>query len=493
MDFRRFFRTFLWRLSFAYFWTSFVTFFAFSVFFRIYWTNFTDKTEQIVHWEVAEEYVRELSPFLSPTINSEELEKRIYQYALLVPDQEVYILNREGVVLFPRSTNEFDTHLELSVKPIEEFLSQRTLPSNPIYNISPGYTPFDRMIFSAARISLGSGEGYLLVVLDSRKRGATRNMVGDLTAFSAVVVFSIIGLILALLLGIAVFFLLTRRFGQMTAILREYREGDFSKRLEIVKRDELGEHAETINQMADQIVSSMEAIKARDVARRELISGVAHDLRTPVAVLQIALETLMAESKTISPEQLEGRIKQVLRSCESLDTLVQELFELSKLGAEDFVPNMVLVPVQDLVEGLHEQFSPAADSEGLTFTVSQTDSDWQILVDAHLIERALVNLLRNAFKFTRQGGTVSLEVTKVSSNLRIAIKDTGIGIPKSQLSQVFDRFFQAENAVRVKHQGTGLGLAIVKRIIELHNSKIQVASEEGVGTEFSFELPLSKF
>ena len=482
-------QTFFWKLSVTFFWVSVMLFLAFFLFFQRFWKHFTDKTDQILNWEIAEEYVRSFAPVLSPAADGDAVEQLIYEASLKTPSHEIYVLDGSGSPLFPTNSSPEHRLVKVPIAPIEEFVRQKAIPSNPLYCINPSNPP-DGVIFSAAQVRVNEQLGYLLVVLRSHKFGSTHNMVGDLTAFSAVAFFSAVGLLLSLLLGVSMFYLITRRFSQMTSILREFRSGDFGRRLKVVSQDELGEHADTINQMADQIVASLDAIHARDASRRELVAGVAHDLRTPVAVMQIALESLAQEAPELTGEALQSRLRQILRNCESLDMLVTDLFELSKLGAEDFRPQLATVSVEDFVLGMHEQFAAAAEADGLRLTVSEADPSWTIAADPHLLERTVANLLKNALKFTEPGGEIHLAATRQQNGVRLSVRDSGIGIPQNAIANVFDRFYQAENLGKLQHQGTGLGLAIVKKIVELHHSNIQVDSAVGKGTEFSFVLPL---
>lgn len=239
--------------------------------------------------------------------------------------------------------------------------------------------------------------------------------------------------------------------------------------------------------MSDRIIKQVKLLKHNDNSRRELIANVSHDLRTPLASLQGYLETLLLKNETLSEPEISEYIKTAYENSQRLQKLISELFELASLENNDTSLHFESFSMSELAQDVSQKFKLKAKNKGITLEAKIPEIPAFVSADIGLIQRVLENLLDNAIKYTPEGGEVEIKLSVANSNIETVIRDTGQGISEQEAQHIFERFYRIE-----KHRdqdGSGLGLAIVKRIIQLHNSSIDVSSAENKGAIFSFDLP----
>ena len=228
-----------------------------------------------------------------------------------------------------------------------------------------------------------------------------------------------------------------------------------------------------------------EALAEIDRAKTTFFSNVSHEFRTPLTLLLGPLETLLAEH-TLGAETRQ-RLGQMQRNALRLLRLVNALLDFSRMEAgrhsARFVPTDLARYTADLASAFHSAFEKA----GLSFEVDCPPLAEPIYVDRDMWEKIVMNLLSNALKFTFEGG-VGVHLAPAPGGARLTVKDSGTGMPRSELPRLFQRFHRVEGARSRSHEGTGIGLALVHELVKLHGGQIRVASEVGMGTEFSIEL-----
>jgi len=244
--------------------------------------------------------------------------------------------------------------------------------------------------------------------------------------------------------------------------------------------------------MADEIMSTMVQLSERDRARRELIADVSHDLLKPVALIQAYLETIQMKQDELSADELSDYMETMRRNTHSLDRLVSEFLELSKLDAAGAQIAWEPFSVSDLVHDIYLKFLPHAKQKGIELLYTPYPKLSRVMGDLPLIERALSNLLDNALRFTPKGSQVYIGTYPHNQKISVQVQDTGIGIPEAELGNVFEPLFQAHTSESREKEGHGLGLAIVKKIVDAHHSQIYIKSAVGEGTAIAFELELAK-
>lgn len=306
----------------------------------------------------------------------------------------------------------------------------------------------------------------------------------------AILIYTVVGLmIFSLLAALIGGYLLARNITQplraLTRASRQMMNGRFDPPLPVGRNDELGSLARTFR-MAGRIAAEMDTLQARDQQRRELVASVSHDLRSPLASLHGYLETMQHKAEQLPAAERERFLEIAVRQSAKVGKLAQELFELARLECDGVSIQPEIFNIQELIQDVAQKFQIAAATAGVAL---QTDFGAQLLqvnADIAMLERVLTNLVDNALRHTPAGGRVRLLAAgPTAERVLIGVEDTGTGIAPEQLARLFDR----HSPLRGQGQRGGLGLLIVARMLALHGSRIQVVSQPGQGSTFSFELP----
>ena len=248
---------------------------------------------------------------------------------------------------------------------------------------------------------------------------------------------------------------------------------------------------EGLGQALGEVERLKEGLEAENsYLRRDLIANVSHDLRTPLVSMRGYLELLAAKGDTLAPEQRRQYLGIAVRQSEHLATLIDELFELAKLDFKGMTLARECFPFSELAADVVQKFQLAAQHKGVGLVVDAPAQLPFVEADVSLMERVLDNLIGNALQHTPTGGQVSVRLRTQGEHLLAQVADTGNGIASAELPFIFDRFYRGAGGRSGATGGAGLGLAIAKRILELHGTEIAVDSDAGIGTCFSFSLPL---
>lgn len=454
---------------------------------------FLQEMNQKLNRSVAKHLVTTRLLFDEGKVNQKALNEIYYDLMEVNPAIEIYLLDSFGRILSASADKE-DVKLDhVSLEPIIRFLSTR--PRFPIFGDDP-VDPENRKIFSACPIPVsGPEEGYLYIVISSGGMDSPLAMFRGSNIAKLSVYAVVMGLLLVSLFGLFLFNHLTKRLRILTGKMESYRAGEIADYIGIVPKDE--DHGDEIDRlgtaftrMAYQINEQMEKLRASDSLRKELVSNVSHDLRTPLTSLQGYLETLLYKVD-LTPEDRQHYLETALKHSDRLRRLVSDLFELSHLDADEVGIAQEAFSICELAQDVLQKFQLTADKKGVQLL---SDFDGQlpfVLADIGLMERALENLIKNAIQYTPEGGEVTVSIFQDGQDLVLRVKDTGNGIPEEDLPHIFDRYYRSKETSSELPEGTGLGLAITRRVIELHGSKIDVQSAVGEGTRFSFRLPVA--
>ena len=228
-----------------------------------------------------------------------------------------------------------------------------------------------------------------------------------------------------------------------------------------------------------------EALAEIDRAKTAFFSNISHEFRTPLTLLLGPLESLLARRQLDTGTQ--EPLAQMHRNALRLLRLVNALLDFSRVEAGRHSARFVPTNLARYTVDLASIFRSAVEKAGLSFEVTCPPLPVPIYVDRDMWEKIVMNLLSNALKFTFEGGVV-VRLEPVPGGARLTVKDTGIGIPRSELPKVFQRFHRVEGAHSRSHEGTGIGLALVHEFVGLHGGQLHVASDEGKGTEFTIVL-----
>ncbi len=280
----------------------------------------------------------------------------------------------------------------------------------------------------------------------------------------------------AVLLAAAVGWYISRRISApvlaLTTVTTRMAQGELSSRADVESRDEFGQLARSFNEMADQVETTVTAL-------RRFISDAAHELHTPLTALRTNLDLALDENNTTDRAIFLARAQALVKRLEELNN---NLLDLSRLEANGHAARETVVDLTELLRQRGEVYASQAEQAGLVFEAELPPAPVLIRADASQVTRAMDNLVDNACKFTPQGGTVRVALSQQDGQVVFSVADTGIGIPTDDLPQLFNRFHRGRNATAFP--GSGLGLAIVKAIVERQGGQV-TAENTATGVRFS--------
>ncbi len=258
------------------------------------------------------------------------------------------------------------------------------------------------------------------------------------------------------------------------------------KRSYIIRTDALVSSGATIGVIA--ILEDISDKRHLDEVRRDFVSNVSHELKTPIGAMGLLAETLSSENDLEIAKRLSVRIQ---NEAFRLGRIIDDLLDLSRIESDD-IPAPEPVEIEKMVTEVVNRIGSSAEVRHVTIEQSQTDSPCYVIGDRRELMSAVYNLLDNAVKYSESGSKVLVELKSDGQIVDIAVKDQGIGIPSRDLERIFERFYRVDQARSRATGGTGLGLSIVRHVANNHNGNIFVESREGSGSVFTLRLPLAE-
>ena len=293
---------------------------------------------------------------------------------------------------------------------------------------------------------------------------------------------------IAMILGYFLASTVTERINLLKSAAEKLAGGDLQTRVPVNGRDEVAALSTTFNQMAEQLQLADQKQRELESLRRDLIAWVGHDLQTPLASMRAILEAL-SDGVVDEPQMVKRYLLTAQRDVMSLSALIDDLFQMSQLDAGGFPLHRAPASLNDLVSDTLESFSQLAKQQEITLE-GQVESDVDpVLMDTQAIGRVFNNLISNALRHTPPQGRVSVWVRREGPGVDVTVSDTGEGIRGQDIPHIFERFYRGDASRRRGTGGAGLGLAIARGIVQAHGGDIQVQSEPGKGTQFTFHLP----
>ena len=256
------------------------------------------------------------------------------------------------------------------------------------------------------------------------------------------------------------------------------------------KREQLEEVNRQLNESNRELNEANAKLRELSEMKEEFLALTTHDLRSPLTVISGVISFFTSgRLGELSPEQ-KNMVSMMERNAQSLIELVNDLLDASKLESGTMRLDLTSINLRGLIDELRENMEPLAREKGITLEEHLPPDAPPVKADRTKLRRILVNLLSNALKFTGKGGTVWVRATpEEDGRVRISISDTGVGIAPEDVERLFDKYEQARSRATRGEKGTGLGLYITKQLVELHGGEIEVTSEIGKGSTFSFTLP----
>lgn len=245
-----------------------------------------------------------------------------------------------------------------------------------------------------------------------------------------------------------------------------------------------------IRPIIEELRKRKERLEKLNKSKDRILATVAHDIRSPLSGIQGILEILTDQVENLTAED-EELIELCIQSCKKAESLIQELLDISLLESEQFHLDTEVIHLEQYLKGVLTQFNSKAEKKDIELKLKIEPKSLEAKVDKNQFSRVIENILGNAIKFTEEG-EVELISKEEDENVIIEIRDTGIGIPEKLKDYIFDKFSKARRLGTQGEVTTGLGMSIVKSIVEKHNGKIWLESQEGKGTVFFISLPKPK-
>ncbi|MEN6314671.1 MAG: HAMP domain-containing sensor histidine kinase [Clostridiaceae bacterium] len=293
-------------------------------------------------------------------------------------------------------------------------------------------------------------------------------------------VFIIIGLVVtaaSALLSLLLSNTIVNPLQKVTEVAEKMASGDFHVRNKKTYDDEIGKLSETLNYMADEI-------DKREKLKNEFISSISHELRTPLTSIKGWAVTLMEVGQD-DRELFDAGLDIIEKESDRLTTMVEELLDFSRLISNKMTMRNELVKVEEFVDIVARQLSPRAVREGLIFNVEVEGELPEIYIDGNRLKQVVINVLDNAFRFTRAGGSVLFNAVASGGEVVFTVRDTGCGIPAEELPNVKEKFFKGKNS----KLGNGIGLSICDEIIRMMNGSLSIYSVVNKGTKVIIRIP----
>jgi signal transduction histidine kinase len=244
-----------------------------------------------------------------------------------------------------------------------------------------------------------------------------------------------------------------------------------------------------VTQRTKELARANDELKRLNKTKSDFVSAVSHELRTPLTSIKGYASILASEKLGALPPAVKERLKKIDKHSDNLTKLVNGLLDISRIESGKVEMKIEELKLRDLIDEVLDIIAPVAKAKEIEVRLKLSEDVVNIWADKSQISRVFINLLNNAVKFTPQKGNVTIEVHSANGYYQFSVIDTGIGISKQDLPNLFTEFYRADNVINQKERGTGLGLSLVKRIIEAHGGKIWVESKPGEGSNFIFTLP----
>ena len=386
-------------------------------------------------------------------------------------DAALWFVDREGRLLASTQSE----GLPPAPSQIQDFNPAEAGNSQYLTGNYHGYFQEDVITVIAPVIHGYSPAGYLLI----HKSLDYVNEVQGILMRAALITLLVIYL-LSFIILLALEFFVYRPLRKITEAATQYASGNLDYEIPVRTEDEMGYLSASLNYMSSQL---------RDMEdyQKKFVANVSHDFRSPLTSIKGYVEA-MADG-TIPPEMQKKYLDIILFETERLTDLTQDLLTLNEFDSKNLLLNKENFDIHEMIKNVAASFEGTCTQKKISIELLFASKQMEVFADKRKIQQVLYNLLDNAIKFSDPESTVTIETTERGEKVSISVKDYGIGIPRSALGKIWERFYKTDLSRGKDKKGTGLGLAIVKEAIQAHGENISVVSTEGVGTEFIFTLP----
>ena len=460
---------------------------ALSVITRYSTVQYNLEITQRLNGSIAEYLTQEEPLIINGKYNEKALKRIAHQSMVINPTVEVYLLNLNGEILSFNLPKNSVLLKKVPLEPIHQFLKADS--KRPLLNKDPR-SPENNKTFSVAKVTNnGTDEGYVYVILGGKKyeelaKNLNKNYILKL-ALSAIIAV----VLLALLIGVLMLMKLTKPLKILRDKVIVFQKSSSIKGDENYKGDEIQQLNQAFDDMSKRISNQIQQIKKSDKNRRDLITNVSHDLRTPLSSMQGYLDTLLIKHDKLDDQTTKEYLSIAKKHCLRLNSMINDLFEFSKLDSHSIKPLFEVFSVSELMQDVAMEFKPLAQHKNIELTIDVASKNTNVRADIGLMQRVFENLISNSINHTDENGKISIILENLKDGVNVSISDNGHGISENNLPNIFNRLYQADNHSLDSNSSSGLGLSIVKKIMEIHGIHIHVESQLNKGTRFNFIMP----
>jgi signal transduction histidine kinase len=464
-----------------------------------YWSNSLAEqskfqAEQKLHLNLAEHLAHD-NPLLQDGVyNKKALENLFHSLMILGPAFEFYFLDPAGKIITYSADADKIKRESVDLSPLVALIANPD--EAPIFGDDPRNVNKQK-IFSVAPIYRGDNlQGYLYVIIGGEIYDSIFNQVKNDENLQQYSLLLIGTLLLLLLILLALFRYFTAPIKQLGSEMKAIKAAKFDQskvnlsQWQHSKNNEVHMLGVTFTDMVSQINLQFAQLTENDRIRRELLTHLSHDLRTPLATMQGYIETMVMKGDDISSQEQREYLATTQRNAIQLKRLIDQIFELAHLEDGQVTVNLETFAIGELLHDIIAKFSLKASEKNISLSLQPQQCRYIVYSDIAKLERIMTNLLENALRHTSEGGEIAVIVSQLSSKVKIAVTDNGSGISKEDIAYIFDARYRASNAIEDNTKHAGLGLAISQKLSKILHSELLVDSKLGQGSSFSLSLKL---
>lgn len=387
-------------------------------------------------------------------------------------------VTRDEVALFQKIRNEHEQLIQMITEVVELTQGREFRKANELR--LTGTVPLADTLERLTNEMVNRAEADMEAKVDESNRAYR-------TSRWVVIGFAVGSIGLAILLGYAVSSSLMAPVMLMDNQLRQIASGDFSKRVDVPNRDELGTLADNLNRMNTELRSLYQQIEAASRHKSEFLASASHELRTPLNAI-IGFSGILKKRMfgDLNEKQAEY-VEDIYTSGNHLLSLINDLLDLAKVESGRIELDLKQFDLPSALENSITLVRERANRHGILIDLAIDERLNSFMGDERKLKQIMLNLLSNAVKFTADGGRIGVKAGPADSGVQISVSDTGMGIKPEDRQAIFEEFRQVGDDAH-KREGTGLGLTLTKKLVELHGGRIWVESEVGKGSTFTFTL-----
>jgi len=464
-----------------------------------YWSNSLAEqskfqAEQKLHSQLAEHLAHD-NPLLQEGVyDKKALENLFHTLMLLGPAFEFYFLDPAGNIIAYSAEASKIKRQSVELSPLVALIAHPD--AVPIFGDDPRHLDKQK-IFSAAPIYRGDNlQGYLYIIIGGEIYDSIFSQVQNDENLQQYSVLLITALLLLLLILLTIFRYFTAPIKQLASEMQAIKAAKFDQskvtlsQWQHSKNNEVHMLGVTFREMITQINLQLAQLTENDRIRRELLTHLSHDLRTPLATMQGYIETMVIKGEQLSSQDQAEYLATAQRNGKQLKRLIDQIFELAHLEDGQVTVNLETFAIGELLHDIIAKFALKAKDKHISLTLQPQQCRYIVYSDIAKLERIITNLLENALRHTSEDGEITIIVSQLTDKIKISVSDNGSGISKEDITYIFDARYRASNAIEDNTPHAGLGLAISQKLSRILNSELLVESKLGLGSSFSLSLQL---